>query len=463
MIGSNTKQYIPGQSEQIFISSRFEELINQDEPNIQAPIFEVLKSKRDKLSFRHFYLTYSYSKDEFEIKFLYAYKTFGERLILELDSKYYASLFDDVSLMQLPKKDCELFYTGQMTPELLRERLTKIYNTYNQKLKKQLISGSNKFGSKVFDFKISTKEMDKNDATNKQWNEVLGLYLRRFRYNFDSIFFTNIGNQPKEFWRMADDVLVKPDLTHSRFDNIQEEMLMLVQKKYFQKTSGMIFGRTTSSENLEILQELYNIPQKYISEYFSDLLKLDKIEICQNSKLYLSHLEQLQENYTSGIITERELVKSLSESLTILTPKAISNLLNSENQDLIDFIQEYFLFNVKTFKEKSDSQLKLFFSPINIMKNIENKGKFDLTKYFPDVIGSKTTLTLIEKIGTQVNELQLEKFLTSMASIFPNFKYLESYLTKEKVVQSSTETFSEMGVGEFIQLNDNVILVKREK
>lgn len=463
MIGLDTKQYIPGQSEQIFISSRFEELINQDEPNIQAPIFEVLKSKRDKLSFRHFYLTYSYSKDEFEIKFLYTYKTFGERLILELDSKYYASLFDDVSLMQLPKKDCELFYTGQMTPELLRERLTKIYNTYNQKLKKQLISGSNKFGSKVFDFKISTKEMDKNDATNKQWNEVLGLYLRRFRYNFDSIFFTNIGNQPKEFWRMADDVLVKPDLTHSRFDNIQEEMLMLVQKKYFQKTSGMIFGRTTSSENLEILQELYNIPQKYISEYFSELMKLNKIEIGQNSKLYFSHLKQLQENYTSGVIREEEVVKSLSESLTILTPKAISNLLNSENQELIDFIQKYFLFNVKTFKEKSDSQLKLFFSPINIMKNMENKGKFDLTKYFPDVINSTTSLTLIEKKGTQVNELQLEKFLTSMASIFPNFKYLESYLTEEKFVQSSAETFSEMGVGEFIQLNDNIILVKREK
>ena len=62
-----------------------------------------------------------------------------------------------------------------------------------------------------------------------------------------------------------------------------------------------------------------------------------------------------------------------------------------------------------------------------------------------------------------MNELQLEKFLTSMASIFPNFKYLESYLTKEKFVQSSAETFSEMEVGEFIQLNDNVILVKREK
>ena len=463
MIGSNTKQYIPGQSEQLFISKRFEELLNQDEPKIQSDIFEVLKSKRDKLSFRHFYLTYSYSKNEFEIKFLYAYKTFGERLILELDSKYYASLFDDVSLIQLPKKDCELFYTGQMTPELLRERLTKIYNTYNQKLKKQLISGSNKFGSKVFDFKISTKEMDKNDATSKQWNEVLGLYLRRFRYNFDSIFFTNIGNQPKEFWRMADDVLIKPDLTHSRFDNIQEEMLMLVQKKYFQKTSGMIFGRTTSSENLEILQELYNIPQKYISEYFSELMKLNKIEIGQNSKLYFSHLKQLQENYTSGVITEGELIKSLSESLTILTPKAISNLLNSENQELIDFIQEYFLFNVKTFKEKSDSQLKLFFSPINIMKNIENKGKFDLTKYFPDVINSTTSLTLIEKKGTQVNELQLEKFLTSMASIFLNFKYLESYLSEDKFVQSSAETFSEMEVGEFIQLNDNIILVKRKK
>ena len=45
MIGSNTKQYIPGQSEQIFISSRFEELINQDEPKIQSDIFEVLKFK----------------------------------------------------------------------------------------------------------------------------------------------------------------------------------------------------------------------------------------------------------------------------------------------------------------------------------------------------------------------------------------------------------------------------------
>lgn len=467
MIGSNTKQYIPGQSEQLFISKRFEELLNQDEPKIQSDIFEVLKSKRDKLSFNQLYLTYSYSKDEFGVKFLFAYK-FGYiqsngHLNLEFDSKYYASIFDDVSIMQLPKKDCELFYTGKMTPELLKERLTKIYTTYSQKLKKQLISGSNKFGSKVFDFKISTKEMDKNDATSKQWKEVLGLYLRRFIYNFDSIFFKNIGNQPKEFWRRADNILVKPDLTHPQFDNIQELMLKLVQKKYFQETCGNIFGKTTSSQNLEILQELYNIPQKYISEYFSDLLKLEKIEIGQNSKLYFSHLKQLQENYTTGVITEEELVKSLSESLTILTPKAISNLLNSENQELIDFIQEYFLFNVKTFKEKSDSQLKLFFSPINIMKNIENKGKFDLTKYFPDVINSTTSLTLIEKKGTQVNELQLEKFLTSMASIFPNFKYLESYLTEEKFVQSSAETFSEMEVGEFIQLNDNVILVKREK
>lgn len=463
MIGSNTKQYIPGQSEQLFISKRFEELLNQDEPKIQSDIFEVLKSKRDKFSFNQLYLTYSYSKDEFGVKFLFASQAIDGKMNLEAVSKYYASLFDDVSLMQLPKKDCELFYTTQMTSELLKERFTKIYNTYNQKLKKQLISGSNKFGSKVFDFKISTSEMDKSGATNKQWNEVLGLYLRRFRYNFDSIFFVMNGRLQKEFWKRANDVLVKPNLTCSQFDNIQEEMLKSVQKEYFQKTSGRIFGKATSSQNLETFQELYNIPQKYISEYFSELMKLDKIEIGRNSQLYLSHLKQLQENYTSEVVTEEELVKSLSESLTILTPKAISNLLNSENQNLIDFIQEYFLFNVKTFKEKSDSQLKLFFSPINIMKNIENKGKFDLTKYFPDVMNSTTSLTLIEKKETQVNELQLEKFLTSMASIFPNFKYLESYLTKEKFVQSSAETFSEMEVGEFIQLNDNVILVKREK
>ena len=176
MIGSNTKQYIPGQSEQLFISKRFEELINQDEPKIQSDIFEVLKSKRDRLSFNQLYLTYSYSKDEFGVKFLFASQAIDGKMNLEAVSKYYASLFDDVSLMQFPKKDCELFYTTQMTSELLKERFTKIYNTYNQKLKKQLISGSNKFGSKVFDFKISTSEMDKSGATNKHWNEVLGLY-----------------------------------------------------------------------------------------------------------------------------------------------------------------------------------------------------------------------------------------------------------------------------------------------
>ena len=130
---------------------------------------------------------------------------------------------------------------------------------------------------------------------------------------------------------------------------------------------------------------------------------------------------------------------------------------------MIDFIQEYFLFNVKTFKEKSDSQLKLFFSPINIMKNIENKGKLDLMKYFPDVINSDTNLSLIEKKGTQLNKVQLDKFLVSMADIFPSFEYFKSYLTDEVFVQSSAETFSEMEVGEFIQLNDNIILVKRKK
>lgn len=463
MIGSNTKQYIPGQSEQLFISKRFEELLNQDEPKIQSDIFEVLKSKRDRLSFNQLYLTYSYSKDEFGVKFLFASQAIDGKMDLEAVSKYYASLFDDVSLMQLPKKDCELFYTTQMTSELLKERFTKIYNAYNQKLKKQLISGSNKFGSKVFDFKISTSEMDKSGATNKQWNEVLGLYLRRFRYNFDSIFFVINGRLQKEFWKRANDVLVKPNLTCSQFDNIQEEMLKLVQKEYFQKTSVRIFGRATSSQNLETFQELYNIPQKYISEYFSDLLKLDKIEISHNSKLYISHLKQLQENYTTGVITEEELVKSLSESLTILTPKTISNLLNSENQELIDFIQEYFYFNVKIFKEKPDSKLKLFFSPINIMKNIENKGKLDLTKYFPDVINSGTSLSLIEKEGAKLNKEQLDQFLVSMANIFPSFEYFASYLSEDKFVQSSAETFSEMEVGEFIQLNDNIILVKRKK
>lgn len=134
MIGSNTKQYIPGQSEQIFISSRFEELINQDEPKIQSDIFEVLKSKRDKLSLNQLYLTYSYSKDEFGIKFLYAYKAgyiqADGKLNLESDSKHYASLFDDVSIMQVPKRDCELFYSGQMTSELLKDRL-RILKTKN--------------------------------------------------------------------------------------------------------------------------------------------------------------------------------------------------------------------------------------------------------------------------------------------------------------------------------------------
>lgn len=234
-------------------------------------------------------------------------------------------------------------------------------------------------------------------------------------------------------------------------------------KSFCIKKTNDVFGLQTHTRSLELLQDFYNIPQKYISEYFSDLLKLEKIEIGQNSKLYFSHLKQLQENYTTGVITDEELVKSLSESLTILTPKAISNLLNSENQELIDFIQEYFLFNVKTFKEKSDSQLKLFFSPINIMKNIENKGKLDLMKYFPDVINSDTNLSLIEKKGTQLNKVQLDKFLVSMADIFPSFEYFKSYLTDEVFVQSSAETFSEMEVGEFIQLNDNIILVKRKK
>lgn len=461
MIGSNTKQYIPGQSEQIFISSRFEELINQDEPKIQSDIFEVLKSKRDKLSLNQLYLTYSYSKDEFGIKFLYAYKAgyiqADGKLNLESDSKHYASLFDDVSIMQVPKRDCELFYSGQMTSELLKDRLRKLYNTYIKNVKKQLMTGSNKFGSKVHSLKISTMEMENCGATSEQWEEVVGLYLRFFRYNFKEIFY-----KTNSFWQRMD-ILVSPNTTHPQFSDIQKRMLEDVRKKFLYKKTNDVFGLQTHTRSLELLQDFYNIPQKYISEYFSDLLKLEKIEIGKNSKLYFSHLKQLQENYTTGVITDEELVKSLSESLTILTPKAISNLLNSENQELIDFIQEYFLFNVKTFKEKSDSQLKLFFSPINIMKNIENKGKLDLMKYFPDVINSDTNLSLIEKKGTQLNKVQLDKFLVSMADIFPSFEYFKSYLTDEVFVQSSAETFSEMEVGEFIQLNDNIILVKRKK
>ena len=461
MIGSNTKQYIPGQSEQIFISSRFEELINQDEPKIQSDIFEVLKSKRDKLSLNQLYLTYSYSKDEFGIKFLYAYKAgyiqADGKLNLESDSKHYASLFDDVSIMQVPKKDCELFYSGQMTSELLKDRLRKLYNTYIKNVKKQLMTGSNKFGSKVHSLKISTMEMENCGATSEQWEEVVGLYLRFFRYNFKEIFY-----KTNSFWQRMD-ILVSPNTTHPQFSDIQKRMLEDVRKKFLYKKTNDIFGLQTHTRSLELLQDFYNIPQKYISEYFSDLLKLEKIEIGQNSKLYFSHLKQLQENYTTGVITVEELVKSLSESLTILTPKTISNLLNSKNQDLINFIQEYFYFNVKLFKEKPDSKLKLFFSPINIMKNIENKGKLDLMKYFPDVINSDTNLSLIEKKGTQLNKVQLDKFLVSMADIFPSFEYFKSYLTDEVFVQSSAKTFSEMEVGEFIQLNDNIILVKRKK
>lgn len=461
MIGSNTKQYIPGQSEQIFISSRFEELINQDEPKIQSDIFEVLKSKRDKLSLNQLYLTYSYSKDEFGIKFLYAYKAgyiqADGKLNLESDSKHYASLFDDVSIMQVPKRDCELFYSGQMTSELLKDRLRKLYNTYIKNVKKQLMTGSNKFGSKVHSLKISTMEMENCGATSEQWEEVVGLYLRFFRYNFKEIFY-----KTNSFWQRMD-ILVSPNTTHPQFSDIQKRMLEDVRKKFLYKKTNDIFGLQTHTRSLELLQDFYNIPQKYISEYFSDLLKLEKIEIGQNSKLYFSHLKQLQENYTTGVITVEELVKSLSESLTILTPKTISNLLNSKNQDLINFIQEYFYFNVKLFKEKPDSKLKLFFSPINIMKNIENKGKLDLMKYFPDVINSDTNLSLIEKKGTQLNKVQLDKFLVSMADIFPSFEYFKSYLTDEVFVQSSAKTFSEMEVGEFIQLNDNIILVKKKK
>lgn len=461
MIGSNTKQYIPGQSEQIFISSRFEELINQDEPKIQSDIFEVLKSKRDKLSLNQLYLTYSYSKDEFGIKFLYVYKAgyiqADGKLNLESDSKHYASLFDDVSIMQVPKRDCELFYSGQMTSELLKDRLRKLYNTYIKNVKKQLMTGSNKFCSKVHSLKISTMEMENCGATSEQWEEVVGLYLRFFRYNFKEIFY-----KTNSFWQRMD-ILVSPNTTHPQFSDIQKRMLEDVRKKFLYKKTNDIFGLQTHTRSLELLQDFYNIPQKYISEYFSDLLKLEKIEIGQNSKLYFSHLKQLQENYTTGVITVEELVKSLSESLTILTPKTISNLLNSKNQDLINFIQEYFYFNVKLFKEKPDSKLKLFFSPINIMKNIENKGKLDLMKYFPDVINSDTNLSLIEKKGTQLNKVQLDKFLVSMADIFPSFEYFKSYLTDEVFVQSSAKTFSEMEVGEFIQLNDNIILVKRKK
>ena len=81
------------------------------------------------------------------------------------------------------------------------------------------MTGSNKFGSKVHSLKISTMEMENCGATSEQWEEVVGLYLRFFRYNFKEIFY-----KTNSFWQRMD-ILVSPNTTHPQFSDIQKRML----------------------------------------------------------------------------------------------------------------------------------------------------------------------------------------------------------------------------------------------
>lgn len=462
MIGSNTKQYIPGQSEQIFISSRFEELINQDEPKLNLEVFKWLQQEgytfiKHKLS--HLCITYSYKYDEFGIKFKYVQQDdIDDYKNGKLNDKMFCSLFDDVALFYLTEMEAKRFYYNEFDDiEKLKKKLQTFYNKLVSDSKKKLTRGFMGFGTKVLDFYISTKEMSLSGANTEQWNQVLSETLKIFLHEFIYAYYSSNICFSKN---LVD--LEQLDFKEKLFNFLtSDEIVKIVFKdgySTFNSDALSFLKMTNNFFNQEIVTLKNNLMNKLQSKYKNIVFNITDVDYP------ISLLNLLQEDFSAGTITEVDFVNQVLDILKKLDNKILSEFLSKTDEDLLLNVNKYFYFNLKLINPKKlrVKDLKLFSDPTPTLNRFFKKGRIDVKDDFKGFENNQDNIyILVSETVSEVGEENLTQLVNLLTNNFPELSYLGNYNKREMLLKESPFDFSTLQENNFFKVNNNIILVNR--
>lgn len=465
MITTNQK-YMPGHSERNTIIQKFGELLNQDEPKLNLEVFKWLQQEgytwiKHKLS--HLCLTYSYKYDEFGIKFKYLNPEDLDTLKNgELNDKMFCSLFDDVALFYLTEMEAKRFYYDEFNDTgKLKKKLQTFYNKLVSDSKKKLTRGFMGFGTKVPDFYISTKEMSQSGADTEQWNEVLSETLKIFLHEFHTMISETYYSSTICFSKNFVD-LEQLDFKEKLFNFLtSDEIVKIVFRdgySTFNSESLSFFKVINNFSNQEIVTLKNNLLDKLQSKYNNIVFNITDVDYP------ITLLNLLQEDFSTGTISEVEFVNQVLDILKDFDNKILSEFLMKADEKLLLEVNKYFYFNLKmiNLKKLQIRDLKLFSDPTPTLNRFFKKGRINIKDDFRGFANNQDNIFILaSKTIPEVGEEKFTQLVNLLSNSFPELSYLGNYNKKEMLLKERPFDFSTLQENNFFKVNNNIILVNR--
>ena len=466
MITTNQK-YMPGHSEHNTVIQKFGDLLNQEEPKLNLEVFTWLQQEgytfiKHKLN--RLCLTYSYKYDEFGIKFKYVQQeNIDDYKNGKLNDKMFCSLFDDVALFYLTEMEAKRFYYDEFNDTgKLKKKLQTFYNKLVSDSKKKLTRGFMGFGTKVPDFYISTKEMSQSGADTEQWNEVVSETLKIFLHEF-SIMVSEAYSYSQ--------ICFSKNLTSLECFDFKEKLFNFLTSD---KTVEVIFRdgyyRTLNSKGLSFLKITNNFSDQEIVTLKNNLMsklqsKYNKISFeFTDVDFPITLLNLLQEDFSTGTITEVDFVNQVLDILKKLDNKLLNEFLGKADERLLMLVNKYFYFNLKMINPKKlqVKDLKLFSEPTPILNRFFKKGKINAKDDLKGFENNQDNIFILAPEAVpEVGEEKFTQLVNLLASSFPELSYLGNFNKKEMLLKESPFDFPTLQENDFFKVNNNIILVNR--
>ena len=457
---------MPGHSERNTIIQKFGELLNQDEPKLNLEVFKWLQQEGYtfiKHRLNHLCLTYSYKYDEFGIKFKYlnpedleAYKN-GK-----LNNKMFCSLFDDVVLFYLTEMEAKRFYYNEFNNVgKLKKKLQTFYNKLVSDAKRKLTRSFMGFGRKVSDFYISTKEMSHSGADTEQWNKVVSETLNIFLHEFNTMISETYYSSSICFSKNLVD-LEQFDFKEKLFNFLtSDEIVKIVFRdgySTFNSESLSFFKVINNFSNQEIVTLKNNLLNKLQSKYNNIVFNITDIDYP------ITLLNLLQEDFSTGTISEVEFVNQVLNILKDFDNKILSEFLMKADEKLLLEVNKYFYFNLKmiNLKKLQIRDLKLFSDPTPTLNRFFKKGRINIKDDFRGFANNQDNIFILaSKTIPEVGEEKFTQLVNLLSNSFPELSYLGNYNKKEMLLKERPFDFPTLQENNFFKVNNNIILVNR--
>lgn len=467
LVITTNQKYMPGHSERNTVIQKFNELLNQEEPKLNLEVFKFLQRDsycviQNKL--KRLCLTYSYKYDEFGIKFKYLnpedLETYKNG---ELNDKMFCTLFDDVVLFYLTEMEAKRFYYNEFDDvKKLKKKLQTFYNKLVSDAKKKLTRGFMGVGRKVSDFYISTKEMSLSGADTEQWNEVVSETFKVFLHEFNTMVSETYYSSSICFSKNLT-VFEQFDFKEKLFNFLtsNETVKIIFRDGYYSTLNSetLSFLKITNNfSNQEIVTLKDNLMDKLPSKYNNIVFKITDIEFP------ITLLNLLQEDFSTGTITEVEFVNQVLDILKDFDNKKLSEFLAKTDEKLLLEVNKYFYFNLKMINPKKLQvrDLKLFSDPTPILNRFFKKGRIDVKDDLKGLKNNQDNIFILAPEAVpEVGEEKFTQLVNLLASSFPELSYLGNFNKKEMLLKESPFDFPTLQENDFFKVNNNIILVNR--